>query len=102
LRFGVGTHVALDRPDPLLTVLLVLGGLALAMRLGVLLLYRGRACSEALDLDGARHVERVFAIPYLTFAAALRPPRRRTRRFSSRYIRSSFLWLGVMPSRASR
>ena len=68
--FGVGTHVARDRPDPLLTALLVLGGLAMATRLGVLLLYRGRACSEALDLAGARRVERVFALPYLTFAAA--------------------------------
>ena len=34
--------------------------------------------------------------------ARLLPPRRRTRRFSWRYIRSSFLWLGVIPSRASR
>lgn len=34
--------------------------------------------------------------------ARLRPPRRRTRRFSFRYIRSSFLWLGVMPSRANK
>ena len=35
-------------------------------------------------------------------SARLRPPRRRTFNPSSRYSRSSFLWLGFNPSRASR
>ena len=67
---SVGTQVVLETPDLLLTLLIILGGVAVLARLGILLLHRARACSEKLDLAGARHVERSFAISYFTFAAA--------------------------------
>lgn len=66
---GVGTFVALETRDLLLTLLISAGALAVVARLGVLLRHRTTACSPDLDLSAARHVERLFAISYLAFAA---------------------------------
>lgn len=65
---GVGTHIALETPEPLVRVLVAFGILALLARLGVLLRYRASASVEGLDPLHARRLERLFAIPYLTFA----------------------------------
>lgn len=65
---GIGTHIVLETPDPLLRLLVVLGDTALFARLGVLLLYRTAATSSALDLAGARKIERLFALTYFAFA----------------------------------
>ncbi|MES2096509.1 MAG: GGDEF domain-containing protein [Pseudomonadota bacterium] len=67
---GVGAQVAITASDLPLTLLVVLGEAALLARLGLLLLYRASASSEALDLAGARNLERKFAIAYFAFAAA--------------------------------
>jgi diguanylate cyclase (GGDEF)-like protein len=67
---GVGSQVAIRSRDPLLTTLLAAGIVAMIGRFAVLLLYRTRASARSLDLDSARYYDRVFAAPYLTFAAA--------------------------------
>ncbi|AOH84347.1 hypothetical protein AWL63_10590 [Sphingomonas panacis] len=66
---SVGIHIALETPELLLRVLISLGILAVLARLGVLLRYRARVSVEDLDPLRARRLERLFAIPYLTFAA---------------------------------
>ncbi|QDX25077.1 GGDEF domain-containing protein [Sphingomonas suaedae] len=66
---GVGTLVALETRDPLLTLLIAGGAVAVVARLYVLLRYRLIALGNAFDLSAARHVEQLFAIPYLAFAA---------------------------------
>ena len=59
-----------------------------------------RKVSETKSSDQRRFGPSGSTISARVPGARLRPPRR-TRRFSSRYIRSGFLWLGVMPLRAS-
>src|SRR4051812_45306307 len=66
---AVGVHIAMKTPDPLLAWLVALGVAAMIVRLGVLIVYRAKASAEELDLPAARKLERLFAIPYLTFAA---------------------------------
>jgi hypothetical protein len=66
---GVGTLIALETRDPLLTLLIAAGALSVVASGGVLLRYRAVACGPAFDLSAARHVERLFAIPYPAFTA---------------------------------
>jgi diguanylate cyclase len=65
---GVGALVAIETPDLLLDVLIGLGMLCVAARILNLLLLRARAEDPALDLAGARAIERRFAFCYFSFA----------------------------------
>lgn len=47
---GVGTHVALEAPDLVLSLLMALGIIAALARVFVLLRYRARASAEVLDI----------------------------------------------------
>jgi diguanylate cyclase (GGDEF)-like protein len=67
---GVGTLVVIESPDRLLITLIALGVVAIVARLGVLVLGRISASDPTLDAVRARELERLFAIPYLAFAAA--------------------------------
>ncbi|UZK67312.1 GGDEF domain-containing protein [Sphingomonas sp. M1-B02] len=67
---GVGTLVAFETSDLLLTLLIAAGAVSVVARLAVLLRHRTTAGGPAFNLSVARHVERLFAIPYLAFATA--------------------------------
>lgn len=63
--------IAHETPDRLLDMLAVGGVVAVAMRITLLLLLRGRAADETLGIAEARRMERQFAFCYLGFAAII-------------------------------
>jgi diguanylate cyclase (GGDEF)-like protein len=67
---GVGGVIALETPDPLLDILILLGMLAVLARLGNLLRNRARVADRTMDVPAARILERRFAFFYFCFAAS--------------------------------
>lgn len=68
---AVGLLIASQTPDHLLKTLTILGSIAAAARLTVLLAHRRRAGDESLDFATALILERRFALPYFSFALVL-------------------------------
>lgn len=64
----VGIVINRETPDGLLSILLLLGCLALAARISVLLLHKKEAATGILTWQRARTLERRFACAYFSFA----------------------------------
>ncbi|MXP44563.1 GGDEF domain-containing protein [Allopontixanthobacter sediminis] len=66
---ATGLTVVVETHDRMLDVLIVAGTTAAIWRYLVLVLYRRESLDENLRFARARELERIFAIPYLLFAA---------------------------------
>ncbi len=66
---AVAVIVSFQTPDRVLTLITILGSIAVAARVVILLLFRRQAADAALGVIRARQLERLFATSYLSFAA---------------------------------
>jgi diguanylate cyclase (GGDEF)-like protein len=66
---GTGLMVETQEPDKALDILIAAGGVMTAWRFSVLVICRRESQDERLGFARARQLERIFAVPYLLFAA---------------------------------